>query len=152
MMKKFVPVLVALAAAVTAHSAFAQAKPEDAIKYRQAAFTVMAKHFGSLGAMANGKAPYDAKVAAADADVLAAVATLPFTAFGPGTDKGAIKTEAKPEVWKDADKFKQADDAMQTEMAKLIPAARSGSLDQLKAAFGPTGKTCKGCHDDFKSK
>jgi len=151
-MKKFVPVLVALAAAATAHSAFAQAKPEDAIKYRQAAFIVMAKHFGSLGAMANGKAPYDAKVAAADADVLAAVATLPFTAFGPGTDKGAIKTEAKPEVWKDADKFKQADDAMQTEMAKLIPAARSGSLDQLKAAFGPTGKTCKGCHDDFKSK
>ena len=152
MMKKFVPVLVALAAAVTAHSAFAQAKPEDAIKYRQAAFIVMAKHFGSLGAMANGKAPYDAKVAAADADVLAAVATLPFTAFGPGTDKGAIKTEAKPEVWKDAAKFKQADDAMQVEMAKLIPAAKSGSLDQLKAAFGPTGKTCKGCHDDFKSK
>jgi len=151
-MKKFVPVLVALAAAVTAHSAFAQAKPEDAIKYRQAAFIVMAKHFGSLGAMANGKAPYDAKVAAADADVLAAVATLPFTAFGPGTDKGAIKTEAKPEVWKDAAKFKQADDAMQVEMAKLIPAAKSGSLDQLKAAFGPTGKTCKGCHDDFKSK
>ena len=151
MMKKFVPVLVALAAAVTAHSAFAQAKPEDAIKYRKAAFTVMAKHFSSLGAMANGKAPYDAKVAAADADVLAAVATLPFTAFGPGTDKGA-GTEAKPEVWKDAAKFKQADDAMQVEMAKLIPAARSGSLDQLKAAFGPTGKTCKGCHDDFKSK
>ncbi|MDR0274002.1 MAG: cytochrome c [Burkholderiaceae bacterium] len=150
-MKKFVPVLVALCAATAAHSAFAQAKPEADIKYRQAAFIVMARHFGSLGAMAEGKKPYDAKVAAADADVLAAVTALPFTAFGPGTDKGA-KTEAKPEVWKDQAKFKQADDAMQVEMAKLIPAAKSGSLDQLKAAFGPTGKTCKGCHDDFKSK
>jgi len=151
-MKKFATLLSALAVAAVAQSAFAQAKPEDAIKYRQAAFIVMAKHFGSLGAMANGKAPYDAAVAAADADVLAAVSHLPFTAFGPGTDKGSIKTEAKPEVWKDTAKFKQADDDMRAAMDKLIPAARSGSLDQLKAAFGPTGKTCKGCHDSFKEK
>jgi cytochrome c556 len=152
-MKKFVPVLLALAAATAAHSAFAQAKPEDAIKYRQAAFIVMAKHFGSLGAMANGKAPYNAQTAAADADVLAVVSKLPFTAFGPGTDKGnGIKTEAKPGIWQDPAKFQKADDAMQAQMAKLIPAARSGSLDQLKAAFGPTGKECKGCHDDFKQK
>jgi cytochrome c556 len=152
MMKRLAPVLIALAAATAAHGAFAQAKPEDAIKYRQAAFIVMAKHFGSLGAMANGKAPYDAATAAADADVLAVVAKLPFTAFGPGTDKGAIKTEAKPAIWKDTAKFKQADDDMQVAMDKLIPAARSGSVDQLKAAFGPTGKTCKGCHDSFKEK
>ena len=152
-MKKFATLLVALAAAAAAHSAFAQAKPEDAaIKYRQAAFTVMAKHFGSLGAMANGKAPYDAQTAASDADVLAVVAGLPFTAFGPGTDKGSIKTEAKPGVWTDQAKFKQADDDMQTQMVKLVAAAKSGSLDQLKAAWGPTGKTCKGCHDSFKEK
>jgi len=152
-MKKLAPVLVALAAATAAHGAFAQTKPEDAaIKYRQAAFTVIAKHFGSLGAMANGKAPYDAKTAAADADVLAAVSHLPFTAFGPGTDKGSLKTEAKPEVWKDRAKFDQADKDMEAQMAKLLPAARSGSLDELKAAFAPAGKTCKACHDDFKTK
>jgi len=154
MTKKLRPVLVALAAATLAHGVFAQAtKPEDAaIKYRQAAFIVMAKHFGSLGAMASGKVAYDAKVAAADADVLSVVAALPFTAFGPGTDKGSIKTEAKPEVWKDQAKFDQAHKDMQAEMDKLIPAARSGSLDQLKTAFGATGKTCKGCHDNFKTK
>ncbi|MDR2154504.1 MAG: cytochrome c [Burkholderiaceae bacterium] len=151
-MKKLASTFVALAAAITAHSAFAQAKPEDAIKYRRAAFTVMAKHFGHLGAMADGKAPFDAQAAAADADVLAVVSDLPFTAFGPGTNKGAIKTEAKPEIWQDPAKFKQAHEDMRAAMPKLIAAARSGSADQIKDAFGPTGKTCKGCHDSFKEK
>ena len=150
-MKKFATLLVALAAAAAAHSAFAQAKPEKVIEYRKAAFTVMAKHFTSLGDMANGKAPYDAKTAAFDGDVLAVVAGLPFTAFGPGTDKGA-NTKAKPGIWTDQAKFKQADDDMQTQMVKLVAAAKSGSLDQLKAAWGPTGKACKSCHDSFKEK
>jgi cytochrome c556 len=150
-MKKLVSAAIALAAAVTAHSAFAQAKPEDVIKYRKAAFVVMARHFGHLGAMAEGKVSYDAKAAADDADVLAVVPRLPFTAFDAGTDKGG-DTKAKPEIWKDPAKFKQAHDNMDAEMPRLITAARSGSLDQLKAAFGPAGKTCKGCHDDFKAK
>jgi cytochrome c556 len=51
--------------ALTSLSAAAQfQKPEDAIKYRKAAFTVMANHFGRVGAMAQGKAPWDAKAAA----------------------------------------------------------------------------------------
>ena len=33
------------------------AKPEDAIKYRKATFTVIANHFSRIGAMINGKAP-----------------------------------------------------------------------------------------------
>ena len=31
-------------------------------------------------------------------------------------------------------------------------AAKSGSLEQLKAAFGPTAQSCKACHDDFRRK
>jgi cytochrome c556 len=149
-MKKLASAVLALAAVAVAHSAFAQAKPEDTIKYRQAAFTVMAKSFGHLGAMADGKIPYDAAAAAASADVLAVVAKLPFTAFDAGTDKGNTKT--KPEAWTNAAKFKQAEDEMHGALAKLLTAARSGNADQLKATFGPAGKTCKGCHDDFKNK
>ena len=54
------------------------AKPEDAIKYRKASFTVMAAHFGRLGAMANGRVPYDAKAAADNADTVSALAKLPW--------------------------------------------------------------------------
>jgi cytochrome c556 len=42
-------------------------KPEDAVKYRQSAMFVMANHFGRIGAMVNGRVPYDAATAAANA-------------------------------------------------------------------------------------
>lgn len=54
-MKTPVIVSLALAASLVSVSASAQfAKPEDAIKYRQSALTVMGASFARLGAMANG--------------------------------------------------------------------------------------------------
>lgn len=131
---------------VPAHAQFA--KPEDAIKYRKASYTVMAAHFGRLGAMANGRVPYDAKAAAENADLVATLAKLPWSAYGEGTDKG--ETRAKPEIWKDAAKFKESADKMQAEIGKLNVAAKAGNVDTLKAAFGPAAASCKACHDNFR--
>ncbi len=51
-MKRLTLVALAAAGIATALPAAAQfAKPEDAVKYRKAAFTVMAAHFGRVGAM-----------------------------------------------------------------------------------------------------
>jgi cytochrome c556 len=135
-----------LSLALPAQAQFA--KPEDAIKYRKASFTVMAAHFGRLGAMANGRVPYDAKAAADNADTVSALAKLPWAAFGEGTDKG--ETRAKPEIWKESAKFKEASDKMQAEIVKLNVAAKADNLDALKAAFGPAGASCKACHDNFR--
>jgi len=138
--------LVALALSMPAHAQFA--KPEDAVKYRKASFNVMAAHFGRLGAMANGRVPYDAKAAAENAEIVASIAKLPWAAFGEGTDKG--ETRAKPEIWKEAAKYKEASDKMQAEIAKLNTAAKAGNVDALKAAFGPAAASCKACHDNFR--
>ena len=46
-------------------------KPEDAIKYRKSALTVMGTHFSRIGAMAQGRVPFDAAAAAANAADLA---------------------------------------------------------------------------------
>lgn len=148
------PMLVALVASLGALASLPAAaqfqKPEDAIKYRQSAFTVMGNHVGRIGAMAQGKAPFDAKAATESADIVATLAKLPFTAFGPGTDKG-LPQRAKPEVWSDAAKFKTAADNMMVEVGKLDAAAKSGSLDAIKLAMGGLGKSCKACHDDFRA-
>jgi cytochrome c556 len=141
----------ALAACVLALSAPASAqfaKPEDAIKYRQSALFVMSQHFGRVGAMANGRVPFDAKVAAENADVVAAMAQLPWAAFGPGTDKG--NTKAKPEIWTEQAKFKEHSDKLVAETAKLAAAAKTGNIDTLKTAFGATAGSCKACHDAFR--
>ncbi|WP_295504540.1 cytochrome c [Limnohabitans sp. Rim8] len=142
----FASALLMLATSLPAQAQFA--KPEDAIKYRKASFTVMAAHFGRLGAMANGRVPYDAKAAAENADVVATLSKLPWAAFGEGTDKG--DTRAKPEIWKEAAKYKEAADKMQAEIVKLNTAAKAGNIDALKAAFGPTAASCKACHDNFR--
>ena len=148
-MKKMLLTAAAVAGLMTALPAAAQfAKPEDAIKYRKAAFSVMASHFSRIGAMVNGRAPFDAKAAAENAEVAALMARLPYTAFVEGTDKG--ETKAKPEVWSEGDKFKAGAAKMQEEMAKLNAAAKTGNLETIKAAFGPVGQSCKSCHDNFR--
>jgi cytochrome c556 len=142
---------LALASATFALPAAAQfQKPEDAIKYRQSAFTVMANHLGRIGAMAQGRAPFDAKVAADNAAIVVTMSKLPFVGFIEGTDKG-MPNRAKPEVWKDAAKFKAAMEKMQGEIVKLEAAAKGGKLDDVKAAVGAVGGTCKACHDDFRA-
>lgn len=134
------------AAAQPANTQFA--KPEDAIKYRKAAFTVMARHFGIVAGMANGKIPFDAKVAADSAEIATFMSKLPYAGFVPGTDKG--ETKAEPKIWTEMDKFNAAKEKMQEEMAKLNVVAKTGNIDQIKAAVGDTGKSCKACHDNYR--
>ena len=137
-------------ASLLAFSSLASAqfnKPEDATRYRKAGFTIMAAHFSRIGAMVNGKAPFDAAAAASNAQLVEQVGTLPWAGFVAGSEEGS---KAKPEVWTNAAKFKEAADKFRAESAKLTAAAKTGNADQLKTAFGATAATCKGCHDTFK--
>ena len=147
MKKVHATLLLALAAA--ALPAAAQfAKPEDAVKYRQSALFVMGQHFGRLGAMANGKIPFDASAAAENARIVAEMSKLPWAGFVAGADS----PKAKPEIWSDAAKFKEANEKLMAETQKLASATKGGTLESLKAAFGDTASACKNCHDNFRNK
>jgi cytochrome c556 len=134
---------------VGAGFAFAQfQKPEDALKYRQSVFTVMANSFGKISAVVKGEAPYNKDEVAKNAAVVAMLSSLPWQAFGPGTEGG----KAQADVWSDNAKFKAASEKMQVAVANLNTAAQSGDLESIKKAFGAAGASCKNCHDDFKKK
>ena len=150
-MKKIILTLIAISAAAVSFSASAQfAKPEDAVKYRKAAFSVMSEHNKRLAQMAQGKAPFDAKLASENAEIVANMAKLPWAAFVEGSD--TADTKAKPEVWKQNAKFKEAAEKFQADAAKLAAAAKTGKEDAFKAAFSTSSGNCKSCHDDFKNK
>jgi cytochrome c556 len=151
-MRKILSHLALLGAlAASALPAAAQfAKPEDAVKYRQSALSVMGTHFQRIGAMANGRVPFDAKIAAENAEVVAALSKLPWAAFGPGTDKVG-NTKAKAEIWTEQAKFKDASEKMMGEATKLAAAGKAGNLDALKTAFGATAASCKACHDAYRA-
>ncbi|MDT3678168.1 MAG: cytochrome c [Burkholderiaceae bacterium] len=124
------------------------AKPEDAVKYRQSAFAVMGTHMGRLGAMAQGKAPFDAEVARRSAQIVETMARLPWEGFIPATE--SLDSHAKPELYRSADDIKRLVEALNVETAKLPAAA--GSLETLRTQVGATGKACKACHDKYRTK
>ena len=140
--------LAAVAATLSAPAAAQFAKAEDAIKYRQGALFVIGQHFGRLGAMAQGKIPFDAKAAQDNAEVVLNMSKLPWAGFGPGTEGG----KAKPAIWKEQAKYKEHADKFEAEAEKLAAAAKTGNLDNLKAAFGDAAGTCKACHDAYRNK
>lgn len=148
-MKKITSFVLAAAAITLAAPASAQfAKPEDAIKYRKSALFVMQQNFGRVAAMAQGKVPFDAKVAAESAATAEFMSKLPWAAFVDGSDKGDTKAESK--IWSEKAKFMEHAEKMQAEMTKLSAAAKTGSLDNIKAVVGGVGGSCKSCHDAFK--
>jgi cytochrome c556 len=151
MMKRFLIALAVITGGVGAvSSAHAQQKPEDIIKYRKAVMTVQSWNMRPMAAMVKGQQPYDAALFAWYAGVIQSTSFMIPDAFLPGSDKG--DTRAKPEIWKDATKFKQAVDRFNSDAAKLVAASKAGTLDAVKGPFGALAKNCGGCHNAFRSK
>ena len=148
-MKKLLVALVATLGALVSLPAAAQfQKPEDAIKYRQSAMALQGNHLGRVFAMANGRMPFDAKVAADNIEIVATLNRLQFAGFVDGSAVG--NTRAKPEIWAEKDKWNAAVAKSQEEVVKLTAAGKSGNLDQIKAAVGGVGQSCKACHDNYR--
>jgi cytochrome c556 len=143
----FCAAIIAAALPLTAHAQFA--KPEEAVKYRQSALSLMGTHFSRIGAVVRGAAPFDAQQVQDNAALVQTMSVLPWQGFVAGTDKG-VPTRAKPEIWSDSAKFKTAQDNMIKAVANLSAVSKSGNLDQVKTAFGDAGRACKACHDDFR--
>lgn len=141
--------ILATLGSTAAHAQFA--KPEDALKYRKGSFFVMSQHFGRIGAMVQGKVPFNPSVVQENADTVTMLAKLPWAAFGEGTDM-VPETKAKAAIWDQPAKFKEAADKLVKESENLRVAAKTGNLDVVKKAFGATAGTCKACHDQFKDK
>ena len=150
-MKKIIALgIIALSLAGTAS---AQIKPEEQIKYRQAGYSFMSWNMGKIKANLEGE--YNAQQVQAAANAIAGIAGSGMGAlYGPGTDKdiGDVKTRVKPEFFDPAHKTKLNEVAMafNKEANELAKVAATGDEAAIKAQFGKTGGTCKGCHDAFR--
>jgi cytochrome c556 len=149
-MQRLIAALLLFSCTSFTASVFAQAKPEDAIKYRRGVFAVMGWNFGPMAAMAKGDRPFDAADFARRAEIVAYMSKLPLEGFIAGSETG--ETKAKPEIWLDQDDFKAKLEKMQAEAAKLAEVAKKGDPAASKAQLGETGKACKACHDKYRNK
>jgi len=149
-MKRSVTLALAVGAASMVCAQAQQLKPEDQLKLRKAAYSLMDHSLGNLDAMADGKRPYLKDDAIRYADLLAQLSTVPKGFFGEGSDKG--ETRAKPEVWTKRADFDAKMDKMVSETAKLPQVARNGDAAALKKALHDVDAACKACHDDYRVK
>ena len=139
-----------LGVVAVAGAAYAQAKPEDLLKYRQGVMRAVAFQNGPLNAFAKGEAPWSPAMAQKAVN-MAALAVIAGDIFSPAS-QNIPNSDAKPEIWSKADDFKKALTAFQTETAKLAELARGGNAEAIKAQIPAVGKTCGGCHDTFRVK
>lgn len=139
---------VSAVAILAATAANAQLKPEESLKMRQGMMQAVKFNFGPLGAFAQGKGDLPAD-AAARAENLSALARMAPAAWRKGTEdlKGA---ETKAAAFTSAD-FGKGWEMMAAAADKVAAAAKANDAAAIKAAAGEVGKTCKGCHDNFKN-
>lgn len=134
-----------------AQSAFAQAKPEVLVKQRQAVMTLQGKYFGPMVGMAKGKVPYNAATVRRNAGFLDNLSRMSWDGFSAST-RGVAKTRALGAVFDNSAGFKAAASRLENAAAKLVAVSMSGDEAAVKAQIGAVGKTCGGCHDDFRQK
>jgi cytochrome c556 len=143
----------ALLASFAAGAVHAQALPPDrAVKYRENALTVMSVSFGRIGAHVKGDAKLDQATLVANAELVEMLSKFAFDGFLKDTEQPTTTGKgAKPEIWKEWDKFKKDQADFQAAAGKLVEATKGGDAAAIQAAFGATGKTCKACHDAYRA-
>ena len=151
MNKMFISAGVALAlGAGYSLTAFSQVKPEVMVKQRQAAMALQGKYFGPMAAMAQDKAPFKADVVAYNASLLDALSRMPWDGFDASTKD--VKSATLSAAFTDTAKFKAAQDQFHSAVDKLVAASKGSDVAGTKAAIGAVGKTCGGCHENFRQK
>jgi len=145
--------LLALLGITLAGGVAAQMKPEDAIKFRQSAYTNMAWSMQRIKASAEGSFSRDEVVKAAN--VIQSLANSGMgSLYLPGTDKGKgwEETNVKPELFTSKEKVGKLAGDFSREANEMARIAAEGDQAAVKAQFDKLGGTCKGCHDEFRIK
>lgn len=145
-MKKIILVCVALLFPVTS---IAEDNPENYIKYRKAVMKAIGGHMGASSQIVRGKITSDAALSL-HSKALADLNMNLTKLFPEGSDFG--ETRAKESIWDDWAKFEAAAKKGEEATAAFSTAVRTGDSEKIKAAFKEVGKSCKGCHKEYRKK
>lgn len=129
-------------------SALAWAQEDEAfIQYRQKVMTSISANNGAIGDILKHKLPYQQHILV-HAQEIQRMSTVIAEAFKKEITAG--KTDAKPEIWKEWNKFTAAADTMGREAAQLATVAQSGDMDAIGAQAKKLGEACGSCHKPYR--
>ena len=119
------------------------------IKYRQNVMKSTAGHMGAIVDILKNSLPLEAHIVDHARSMLQ-ISRMILSMFPEGSGKG--RTRAKQAIWENWSEFESAANDFERESAKLSKVAESGDMEALAKQVRATGKTCSGCHRNFRKR
>ena len=119
------------------------------IKYRQNVMKSVSGHMGAIVDILKNHLPLKDHIVDHARSMLQ-ISRMILSMFPEGSDKG--RTKSKQLIWEKWSEFESAASDFERESIKLVEVAQSGDMEALSKQVRATGKTCSGCHKNFRKR
>ena len=149
MRKKMKYTAVSILLSIIFYGSLSFADSHGIIKYRQNVMKSTAGHMGAIVDILKNGLPLEAHVSDHARSMLQN-SRMTLSMFPEGSGKG--RTKSKQAIWENWSEFESAAKNFERESAKLAKVAESGDMEALAKQVRATGKTCSGCHRNFRKR
>ena len=119
------------------------------IKYRQKVMKSVSGHMGAIVDILKNGLPLKDHIVD-HALSMQQISRMTLSMFPEGSGKG--RTKSKQVIWEQWSEFESAASDFERESIKLVEVAQSGDMEALSKQVRATGKTCSGCHKNFRKR
>ena len=119
------------------------------IKYRQNVMKSVSGHMGAIVDILKNGLPLKDHIVD-HALSMQQISRMTLSMFPEGSGKG--RTKSKQVIWEQWSEFESAASDFERESIKLAEVAQSGDMEALSKQVRATGKTCSGCHRNFRKR
>ena len=119
------------------------------IKYRQNVMKSVSGHMGAIVDILKNRLPLKNHIVD-HARSMQQISRMTLSMFPEGSNKG--RTKSKQVIWEKWSEFESAAGDFERESMKLVEVAQSGDMQALSKQVRATGKTCSGCHKNFRKR
>ena len=119
------------------------------IKYRQNVMKSVSGHMGAIVDILKNRLPLKDHIVD-HALSMQQISRMTLSMFPEGSGKG--RTKSKQVIWEQWSEFETAASDFERESIKLVEVAQSGDMEALSKQVRTTGKTCSGCHRNFRKR
>ncbi len=123
--------------------------PKQLVSQRQAIFKKMTKTLEPMGLVARERQDFVKAEFMASALALQELSRQPWVFFS--ADGNYPPSRTKPEAWSQAAEFKQAQDVYLAKVDQLVRVSDGVDMNALRTAVDAVQKSCKACHEQFRS-
>ena len=149
MRKRIILTAVSMLLLIVFYGSLSFADSHGIIKYRQNVMKSTAGHMGAIVDILKNGLPLEVHVTDHARSMLQN-SRMTLSMFPKGSGKG--RTKSKQSIWGNWSKFESAANDFERESAKLSEVAESGDMEALAKQVRATGKTCSGCHRNFRKR